>query len=294
MTATPFTGLIAYPITPLDAAQNPDLLALERIIAPLHGHGIDAVTVLATSGAGVSFEAHEHAAIVAQAVTAADGQLPVYAAITAHSTPAVIARAQAAESAGAAGVILAPFSYLPLGDAEVRELIGRVSDATDLPIAFYNKPVQLGYDITPDTLDYLVTHAHVRAIKEPSIRPGQHDRAILETRLAELRSAGGPGFSLGLSGDLGLLAEPPAVDAWHTGLAAFLPAEYHSVWAQDAYADTSRRALRRLAEALASGHSPIGGLHVAARTQGSTTADPLGPVLPATAEETAEIVAALS
>ncbi|WP_030147771.1 dihydrodipicolinate synthase family protein [Mycetocola saprophilus] len=293
MTASPFTGLIAYPITPLDAAQNPDLIALEQIISALPGHGIDAVTVLATSGSGVSFEAHEHAAIIAQAVTAADGRMPVYAGITAHSTPAVIARAQAAEEAGAAGVILAPFSYLPIGDSEVRELVARVCDVVDLPLAFYNKPAQLGYDISADTLDYLVTHANLRAIKEPSRLPGR-DRDALETRLAELRSAGGPGFSIGLSGDLGLLDEPPTVDAWHTGLAALLPAEYRAVWTQSPDAPAARVALRRLAEALAAGQSPLGGLHAAARAQGTPTADPRGPALPATAEETAAITASLS
>ena len=166
------------------------------------------------------------AAVEAAALSCQPGaaRIAVYSAISAASTREVLHLAQDAEQAGAAGLLLTPFSYLPLSEAEVRALFVRVADATNLPLCFCNKPLQTQYDVTPETLAMLAETANLVAVKE-SMR-----RDDFAGRIQELRDHVGDVFSIGLSADVQLLSTLPVADAWHTGLAALLPNEYAQVW----------------------------------------------------------------
>ena len=67
---TAFRGLLAYPITPLTDDDVPDLDALGRLVRDAAGAGVDGVVVLASSGAGVTFDPDEREAVVRAAVAA--------------------------------------------------------------------------------------------------------------------------------------------------------------------------------------------------------------------------------
>lgn len=297
-TASVFRGLIAYPITPLLPSGAVDHEALGELVVRTVEAGVSAISVLATSGAGVTFSRTERQRVQETTMAAVAGAVPVYAAVTAASTRESENYARDAESGGLAGVLLAPFAYVPLTRDAVRALFSAVSDASALPICFYNKPAQLSFDVDGELLAELVAQARVRGIKEPSVRPGPAGQPPLARRMRELCSGTGPELAIGLSGDLGLLDHPPVVDAWHTGLAALLPEEYVRVWAERGAlaVDNSpaRDRLIALASALAAGSSPLGGLHAAARALGIGTADPRGPYLPATAREAAALEAVLA
>ncbi|KFF59856.1 hypothetical protein JF66_08320, partial [Cryobacterium sp. MLB-32] len=209
--STLFRGLIAYPITPLIGSEKRvDHQVLAALVAGIADAGIDGVTVLASSGSGVSFDREERRAIVQTAVAAA-GDVPVYVAVSAPSTRSVLDFAQDAAGLGARGIVVTPFSYLPLDDDEVVALVHTLSEETPLPICFYNKPPQTQYDLPPAVLMRLVAETNVVALKEPATRAGRP-----ASRLAELREAGGPGFSLGVSGDVQMLTDLPPTDAWHS------------------------------------------------------------------------------
>lgn len=278
----PFTGLIAYPITPLTHDGDPDLGALANLVRSAAVAGVAGVAVLATSGAGVTFDRAERQSVTEAAVEAAraaaaevGGQpIPIYAAVSAVSTWQSVQFARDAAQAEARGLLLAPFSYLPLSDSEVRGHFAEVCDATELPLCFYNKPLQTQYDLTAETLSYLAGAGRVVAVKETMRRNS------LDSRVRELRDAVGPEFSLGLSADVQLLSELPDVDAWHTGLAALMPAEYTSVWSRARSGETQGSALERLravAQVLAGMPHSVGSLHALARLLGVETADPRGP-----------------
>ncbi|MFC8600021.1 dihydrodipicolinate synthase family protein, partial [Isoptericola sp. NPDC057191] len=121
-----FTGLLAYPVTPLDDGGAVDLDALGRLVGRAVDAGVDGVVVLATSGAGVSFDDAERDAVVRVAVAAAGGS-PVHVGVADGSAHRVAVRARAAVAAGADGLVLPPFAYIPLDDAEVRALYARVA-----------------------------------------------------------------------------------------------------------------------------------------------------------------------
>ncbi|WP_158251157.1 dihydrodipicolinate synthase family protein [Cryobacterium sp. Y11] len=287
-----FRGLIAYPITPLigrDKLVDHDVLA--RLVAKAAAAGIDGVTVLASSGAGVSFDREERRAIVHTAVAAA-GDMPVYVAVSAPSTRDVCAFARDAAGLGAGGLVVTPFSYLPLDDDEVVALVHALSDETPLPICFYNKPVQTQYDLPPEVLNRLVSETNLIALKEPATRPGRP-----ASRLTDLRAAGGPALSLGVSGDVQILTHLPPTDAWHTGIAALRPEHYVAVWraARADRTDAPARAdLLTLAQALATSARGMGSLHALAALCGIATEPPRAPQLSATDRDIAALHTALA
>lgn len=268
----PFTGLIAYPITPTTIEGELNLAATAQLVTEAVAAGVGGITVLASSGAGVTFDRTERRRVLETAVKAAAGSgVPVYAAITATSTREVVALAADSEAAGGAGVLLAPFGYYPLSDAEVRTLFKTVGDATTLPICFYNKPVQLQYDVTPDTLLELARSINLRGVKESTAR------ADVAGRVGQIRSVVGGDVAIGLSGDMTLLRDLPVADAWHTGLAALLPSEYASVWRGKDAAEPELARLRAVAAELAQIPRWVGALHSLALLRGVATAGPRGP-----------------
>ncbi|MBB5643370.1 dihydrodipicolinate synthase family protein [Cryobacterium roopkundense] len=298
MTESPilFRGLIAYPITPLTGSEKlVDHNVLARLVARNAAAGVDGVTVLASSGAGASFDREERRAIVQTAVAAA-GDMPVYVAVSSPSTRDVLAFAQDAAGLGAQGLVVTPFSYLPLDDDEVVALLQALSDETPLPICFYNKPVQTQYDLPPAVLTRLMAETNLVAVKEPATRAGRP-----ASRLAELRAAGGPGLSLGVSGDVQILTDLPPTDAWHTGLAALRPDQYVAVWraARTNTTDAAehdaeaRTELLTLAQALAGSARSMGALHALATLCGIDTEPPRAPQLRAMDRDLAALHTAL-
>ncbi|MGF0117550.1 dihydrodipicolinate synthase family protein [Promicromonospora sp. Marseille-Q5078] len=292
-----FTGLLAYPITPLDADGGVDLDALEGLVGRAVEAGADGVVVLATSGAGVSFDDDERDAVVRVAVAAA-GAAPVHAGVAGGSAHRVAGRARAVADAGATGLVLPPFAYLPLDDAEVRALYARVAAAVpESPVCFYNKPVQLGYDVSPELLADLAADGSVVAVKDPASLPSRPGG-----RVARLRDAA-PRVAVGLSGDAALLDGAEAADAWHTGLAALAPAEYVAVRRArvaglgdevvdrpDAGGAAPARAwLLDLARAIAATGRPVTALHAVAALLGTPTAPPRDALVPLTAADHAAL-----
>ncbi|MGW8567945.1 dihydrodipicolinate synthase family protein [Isoptericola sp. NPDC055881] len=287
-----FTGLLAYPVTPLDDGGAVDLDALGRLVGRAVDAGVDGVVVLATSGAGVSFDDAERDAVVRVAVAAAGGS-PVHVGVADGSAHRVAVRARAAVAAGADGLVLPPFAYIPLDDAEVRALYARVAAATGgAPVCFYNKPLQLGIDVSPALLGALAADGSVVAVKDPASLPARPGG-----RVAELRAAA-PEVAVGLSGDPAMLDAAEPADAWHTGLAALAPAEYVAV-RRDRVAGRDDAAAARgwlldVARAVAATGRPVAALHVLADLLGTPTAPPRDALVPLTAADEAALRAVVS
>ncbi|MFI2105600.1 dihydrodipicolinate synthase family protein [Isoptericola sp. NPDC019693] len=285
-----FTGLLAYPITPLGDSGEVDLGALEGLVARAVDAGVDGVVVLATSGAGVSFDHAERDAVVRVAVAAAEGT-PVHVGVAGESVHLVVARARAARDAGAGGLVLPPFAYLPLDGAEVRALYARVAATVPgLPVCFYNKPVQLGFDVSPALLGALAADGSVAAVKDPASLPARPGG-----RVAELR-ARAQALAVGLSGDAALLGGAEPADAWHTGLAALAPAEYVAVRRARAAgtddggaAATAQAWLLQAAHAVAATGRPVTALHALAGLLGTRTAPPRDGLVPLTPNDEAAL-----
>jgi 4-hydroxy-tetrahydrodipicolinate synthase len=280
---TSFRGLLAYPITPLTPDDAPDLDALAALVGDAARAGVDGVVVLASSGAGVTFAPEERGAVVRAAVAAGSAatsaRVAVHVAVSGASTREVVARARSARDAGADGLVLAPFSYLPLDEDEVVAVFEAVAAAVDLPVCYYNRSVQTAYDLAPGALARLARTTTVTAVKDPASTPARPTGRVTTLRAA----TEGLGVSVGLSGDAAIVGGAEAADAWHTGLAALVPEEYvalRQARAAGAEPDAPFVAWLRDLAAVLAGLRPVSGLHALATLLGVPTAPPRGPSLP--------------
>ena len=90
-------------------------------------------------------------------------------------------------------------------------------------------------------------------------------------------------MSVGLSGDVPLVRGAEPADAWHTGLAALVPAEYVALRrARTAGTVPDARVARWLHDltAVLADLRPVSGFHALATLLGVPTAPPRGPSLP--------------
>src|SRR3954451_11484656 len=102
-----FTGLSAFPLTPLDAGGAVDARAFERLVGRLAAAGVDSIGALGSTGSYAYLTREERARVAKLAVDAAQG-VPVMAGIGAVRTEHAIAHAHDAQAAGVAAVLLAP------------------------------------------------------------------------------------------------------------------------------------------------------------------------------------------
>lgn len=266
---TLFSGLSAFPVTPADADGRVDVDHLQRLVARLCAADVASIGAMGSTGGYVYLSNAERDRAVAAVVEAA-GPVPVLAGIGALCTSDVLHHARTAEAAGAAGVLLAPVSYLPLTDDEVLGLARDVAGATGLPICIYNNPGTTHFDISEDLLTRLARIPTVAAVKNPPPQDG-----AFAAQITRLRARLPAGFSVGYSGDAAIAGALSAgADAWYSVLAGTCPGICGQVWAARSDAAELAALEGRLAPlwALFNAHGSIRVVHEVAGLLG------LGPV----------------
>ncbi|MEI4486837.1 dihydrodipicolinate synthase family protein [Frigidibacter sp. MR17.14] len=272
-----FHGLSAFPVTPADAAGHVMTERLGRLVSRCCEAGVQSVGVLGSTGSYVYLSGPERARALAAAVEAA-GAVPVIAGVGALRTTDVLENARAAEAAGAAGLLLAPVSYLPLTEAEVETLVRDLAGATGLPICVYNNPGTTHFTVSDELLARLAQIRGVVAVKNPA--PAGGDFA---GHLARLRPALPEGFALGYSGDMTIAGALVAgCDAWYSVLGGTFPAICAEMWAARAEPERLAALDRRLAPVWAAfrKHTSFRCVHAAVEELGLGPAVPPRPILP--------------
>lgn len=283
-----FTGLIAYPITPFTADGSVGQDDLRALVGGLATSGVDAVTVLGSSGSFAYLDRSERAQVARTAIDAVDRRLPVAVGISSVGTREVLDAAVDAQAAGADGLVLSPVSYVPLTDDEVLAQVRAVCAVTDLPVCLYNNPGTTQFDYSLRVVAELSALPQVVAFKDTAA-----DAATFNARHAELAPLVPDGFSHGVSGDLLMMTGEVAADAWHSGPAALLPAYYGRLRAAVVAGD--RAGIERVRSVLAplvdhvAGLRKISGLHLLARACGIAAGDPRPPLLPSPGSELREL-----
>ena len=161
-----FEGIFVALVTPMTAGQEVDHATLASMVDYMIDQGVHGIIPLGSTGEYYALSPDERQAVVAGAIDAAGGRVPVVVGTNAGSTRDVIAYARQAQQLGAAGVLLAaPYYSLPTPD-ELVEHIRAVDRAIDVPIILYNYPARTGVDMTPDVVERLAELDNVRYIKE--------------------------------------------------------------------------------------------------------------------------------
>lgn len=273
-------GLIAFPITPMDAEGRVDERALRGLVGRLVAAKVDAICVLGSTGSYPFLSRESRRRAIDAGVAEVDGRLPVFAGVGALRTDHAVMHAQDAAAAGAVMGLLAPMSYTPLTDAEVEGHFAAVAQAGGLPLCIYDNPAATHFAMSDPLVERLSRIPNVIAVKAPS-------PAALEARqrVEMLRAKTPPGFSVGFSGDANATeALIGGSDAWYSVLAGLFPAPLVAIRRaiKDGDIEAARRTDRALRPiwALFREFSGLRVVYAAANLTGLCEADPPRPILP--------------
>ncbi len=214
-----FTGLSAFPLTPF-TDDRVDERAFVGLVHRLRESGVDSIGALGSTGSYMYLGRAERARVAALAVEAA-GPVPVIVGVGAIRARDAVEAAEDAQSAGAAGLLLAPVGYQRLTPDEVFGLFADVARSASVPIVIYDNPGTTHFTFSPELYARIAELPHVASVKIPGVPA---DPAAAAAHVASLRSVLPPGFTIGVSGDAsavtGLLA---GCDAWYSVLAGTVP-----------------------------------------------------------------------
>ncbi|MCK9868691.1 dihydrodipicolinate synthase family protein [Nocardiopsis dassonvillei] len=215
-----FTGLSAFPLTPLDDDRF-DERAYAGLITRLAEAGVDSIGALGSTGSYAYLDREERRRAARTAVQHADGT-PVVVGIGALRTSHVQALAQDAQQAGASAVLLAPVSYQPLTDEDVFALYATVAAELSVPLVVYDNPGTTRFTFSIELYARVAALPAVAAIKIP---PVPADPVAARERVAAVRAAVPDHVTIGVSGDgvaaTGLNA---GCRAWFSVVGGTLPA----------------------------------------------------------------------
>lgn len=213
------SGLSAFPLTPM-RDDKVDEQAFTSLIDRLVDAGVDSITALGSTGS-YAYLTHEERALVAQLAVEHAGETPVFIGVGALRTSHVLANIDAAESAGAAGILLAPMTYQPLTDEDVFQLFRTVSAHTGLPVIVYDNPGTTHFTFRVELYERIAALPGIASIKIPGVPA---DPTAAREHVAAIRAVVPEHVSIGVSGDaFGAAGLNAGCDAWYSVIAGTLP-----------------------------------------------------------------------
>jgi 5-dehydro-4-deoxyglucarate dehydratase len=132
------SGLLSFPVTHFDADLRVDEARYREHLAWQSSFGVAGLFAAGGTGEGFSLTSEEIDRVVRIAVDEVAGRVPVLAPAT-GSTAQAVAQAQAAQAAGASGLLLFPPYLTEASQAGLVEHIGAVCRATDLGVIVYSR-----------------------------------------------------------------------------------------------------------------------------------------------------------
>jgi len=213
----PWSGVFPALTTPFTPSFAPDLPALDRQIEFQIGAGVDGFVVLGSLGENGTLTHGEKRDVLARAVRAAAGRVPVLAGVAETTTAAACDAVRAGADLGADGfMVLPPMQYA----ADAREAMTHlraVAAASPRPLMIYNNPVAYRVDVTPAMFAALADEPKFVALKESS------DNV---RRITDILNAVGARYRIfaGVD-DLALESFLAGADGWVAGLVCAFPRE---------------------------------------------------------------------
>jgi 5-dehydro-4-deoxyglucarate dehydratase len=132
------SGLLSFPVTHFDADLQFDELRYREHLAWQAGFDVAGLFAAGGTGEGFSLTPPEVDRVVRAAVDEVGAAVPVVAPAT-GGTAAAVAQAQAAQAAGASGVLLFPPYLTEASQAGLAQHVGAVCRATQLGVVVYSR-----------------------------------------------------------------------------------------------------------------------------------------------------------
>jgi dihydrodipicolinate synthase/N-acetylneuraminate lyase len=145
-----------------------DLDATQKHIQSCMDAGIEGLVMLGTLGKNPSLTQDEKVSVLAAAVEAVGGKIPVLTGVAEYTTEFGIEFVRRAERAGVAGLMTLPCMVYQHDSREAVNHFRTLASATDLPIMIYNNPVAYKVDLSPEDFAGLADVENIVAVKESS------------------------------------------------------------------------------------------------------------------------------
>jgi 4-hydroxy-tetrahydrodipicolinate synthase len=128
--------------------------------------GSNALVPCGTTGESATLNRDEHREVVAHAVRAAKGRVPVIAGCGSYSTEAAMEMVRASADVGADAVLVVVPYYNRPSQAGLAAHFTAIAEGSPLPIVVYNVPSRTVADISVETLSDVAKHPKIVAIKD--------------------------------------------------------------------------------------------------------------------------------
>lgn len=160
-----FTGSLPALVTPFTNGEL-DLETLKKLVEWHIGEGSNGFVPVGTTGESPTLTHKEHDAVVETVVRTAAGRVPVIAGAGSNNTLESIRLAQAAEKAGADGVlVVTPYYNKPTQVGLIAHFTA-VHDCCNLPVIIYNIPGRSVVDMSPETMGELAKLPRITGVKD--------------------------------------------------------------------------------------------------------------------------------
>lgn len=215
-------GVMPAVTTKFTSDDTLDLKMFEINIKAQIEAGIQGIILGGTLGEASTLTQSEKEILIKEALSIANGAVPVIINIAEQSTKDAITVAKLAESIGAQGLMILPPMRYKATDFETVTYFAAIANSTSLPIMLYNNPVDYKIEITLDMLDELSKCKNIQAIKEST-------RDI--TNIIRIKNRFGDRFKVFTGVDtLGLESLVLGADGWVAGLVCAYPEETVAIY----------------------------------------------------------------
>ena len=161
-----FGSLITAMVTPFRDDHAVDLDGAQRLATHLFDSGSDAVVVAGSTGESPTLTHKEKAELFKAVGQVARDRGKLICGTGTYSTAETLELTQAAEDAGADGLLVVTPYYNKPPQRGLIAHFERVADATDLPLIVYNIPGRTATRIEHDTLLQLAMRPNIVAVKD--------------------------------------------------------------------------------------------------------------------------------
>lgn len=181
----PFGRVLTAMVTPFTADGALDLDGAARLATHLVDEvGNDGLVVSGTTGESPTTGDAEKEQLLRAVVEAVGDRATIVAGVGTNDTGHTIELAQAAERAGAHGLLVVSPYYSKPPQAGLAAHVRAVADATDVPILLYDIPGRTGVPFEIETLVRLAEHPRVLGVKDAKGDLGGASWVMARTNLA--------------------------------------------------------------------------------------------------------------
>lgn len=192
-------GVLVALVSPLHQDGSADEPAMARLVERMLAGGVNGLLALGSTGETASLDERSRRAILAAAVTAARGRVPVLCGVAQSHLAAARAELHAAADLGADAALVAPPYYYPMDQASLKEFYRELARGSRLPILLYNIPQFTKVVAEAATVAELAREGTIAGIKDSSRDYEYFEAVCIATREQ-------PAFRLFTGSDTMLLA----------------------------------------------------------------------------------------